>query len=66
MPNLNTPYPPDDPVMVAWKAYKASEEFANTRRWATNPEHTDGSLWAAFRAGFDAATERKEAPACPT
>lgn len=40
--------------MIAWEAYKATEGYANTKRWATKPEHTEGSLWAAFEAGFNA------------
>lgn len=44
----------DAPLMIAWEAYKATEDYANTKRWATKPEHTEGSLWAAFMAGFNA------------
>lgn len=57
MPTM-TPCPANDPLMVAWSEYKNSEEYANTKRWAAKPEHADGSLWAAFEAGFRAATER--------
>lgn len=41
----------DDPRIVAWEAFKASEGFANTRRWALHEEYVEGSLWAAFLAG---------------
>lgn len=41
--------------MVAWEAYKATEEYANTKQWAAYPEHVDGSLWAAFDRGYAAA-----------
>lgn len=41
--------------MQAWERYKATEDFANNRRWALNEEHVDGSLWAAFYTGFFAA-----------
>jgi len=44
--------------MVAWKEYQASDDFANSQKWARHPAHTEGSLWAAFLAGFQAATER--------
>lgn len=47
-----------EPVMVAWEAFKTSDGYANIRRWATNPEHTEGSLWGAFSEGFRIATER--------
>jgi hypothetical protein len=49
---VDAPVPADAPVMVAWKAYQETEEFANTKRWASVEEHTLGSLWAAFYAGF--------------
>jgi hypothetical protein len=38
--------------MVAWNADKATAEYANTLRWAMHREHAEGSLWAAFSAGF--------------
>ena len=47
----------DNPLMIAWANYKATEEYTNTKHWAARPEHVDGSLWAAFEAGFRAATE---------
>ena len=73
--------PDDHPLMLAWKAYEASEDYANSYKWATAAiEHVvlpipkdptanrythdsyrqfvQGSLWAAFMAGFNAATER--------
>jgi hypothetical protein len=53
-----TPCPKGDPLMIAWAAYNATEEYANAKRWAAKPEHVDGSLWAVFEAGFRAATER--------
>lgn len=42
----------DAPVMVAWNNYKSCDEFKNARKWALHEEHVDGSLWAAFYAGF--------------
>ncbi len=59
--------PADDPRMIAWTAYKATEEYANSFKWAvgrsvpTDPRaaedrrtHVEGSLWAAFIEGFEA------------
>lgn len=51
-----SPVPHDAPVMVAWTAYKQTEEYANTLRWV-NTEHSKGSLWAAFEQGFRAAKD---------
>ena len=53
-----TPCPQDDPLMIAWNSYKQSDKYANTKKWATDPNHTEGSLWAVFEAGYKAATER--------
>lgn len=50
--NENTPINANAPVMLAWEAYKATDEYDNTRRWASKPDHTDGSLWAAFFKGY--------------
>ena len=63
-----TNVPKDSPLMRAWEAYKASPEYANAKKWACTARvddhadgsmtltypHTDGSLWAAFAAGFSA------------
>jgi hypothetical protein len=52
----------DDPLMIAWEAYKRTAAFANTKKWATDIEwikqssdNVDGQLWAAFDAGWRAA-----------
>jgi hypothetical protein len=52
-----TPADKNSPLMIAWTAYKLTDDFANTRKWAfyNNGEHVDGSLWAAFMEGFNAA-----------
>lgn len=55
-----TPVPKDHPLSVAWEKYKATDDFANTKKWAIHPEHVDGSLWAAFMAGFQAASGKAE------
>jgi len=47
--------PETDPLMIAWKSYSATEAYTNTRGWAANKMHVDGSLWAAFCAGWYAA-----------
>jgi hypothetical protein len=42
--------------MQAWERYKASERFANTKRWANeSADYVEGSLWAAFLDGWQAA-----------
>lgn len=56
-----TPCPEDHPLMIAWKAHQATEEFANSKKWAAYPEHLQGSLWALFMAGFNAAERRATA-----
>jgi len=52
---IETQVPDDDPLMIAWTAYKHSNEFVNSRKWALFEQHVDGSMWAAFEAGFRAA-----------
>lgn len=32
--NVSTACPADHPLMIAWKAYQATEDFANSKRWA--------------------------------
>lgn len=71
-----SPVPPDHPLMKAWTAYKAGDDYANSYKWATagidpppvkdrDPtanyptaesyrRYVEGSLWAAFMAGFAA------------
>lgn len=44
----------DAPVMIAWKLYKKEPDFENTKRWACEKQHTEGSLWAAYENGFRA------------
>lgn len=74
------PVPADHPLMKAWTAYEATDDFRNALIWATatdfrqagrerpdgsneisniqREQHVKGSFWAAFTAGFKAATER--------
>lgn len=53
MPTM-TAVPEDHPLMIAWKTYQATDDFANTKKWAMHHEHVQGTLWAAFMAGFQA------------
>ena len=52
------PVPAGHPLMKAWKAYAETEDFANSKKWAGDPTHVEGSLWAAFLQGWLTATER--------
>lgn len=49
------PVPNEHPLMKAWEAHKQTEEYANSKKWAANERHVDGSLWALFEAGWRAA-----------
>lgn len=46
--------PKDHPLIVAFEAYKQTDEYQNTKLWAKEPKHVDGSLWAAFMNGYNA------------
>lgn len=52
MSDFLTPLSKDHPMLKAWEEYKQTEEFANTGHWAKFPDHTVGSLWAAFCVGW--------------
>jgi hypothetical protein len=47
--------PKGHPLIVAWDAWKQTDGFAATRKWAHVEEHLEGSLWAAFMEGWLAA-----------
>ena len=47
-----TPVSQGDPLWEAWLLYEKSESYRNTRKWALHDQHVDGSLWAAFMAGW--------------
>lgn len=49
------PISKEHPLSEAWHKYKATDSYANTKKWAAHIEHAEGSLWAAFSAGWDAA-----------
>jgi hypothetical protein len=53
---------PDEPLMIAWEAYRGTPDYANTLKWALDvawieghPERAAGQLWGAFMAGWIAA-----------
>jgi hypothetical protein len=59
----------DHPLMLAWEKYRATEEAANSDKWARTVKVSEpmqgqvilehpylpGSLWSAFLAGWTAA-----------
>jgi hypothetical protein len=47
----------DEKVMVAWRQYQETKDYQNSHKWAQIAEHTDGSLWAAFWAGWGLAVK---------
>lgn len=53
--NAQSQVPADHPMIIAWELYKGTEDYTNTRKWAAIDEHRDGSLWAAFVEGWNAA-----------
>lgn len=72
---VETPIPADHPLATAWATYRASEEAKNSEKWARyfvvkaesekgqiliSQPHLEGSLWAAFAAGYAAAAEGKD------
>lgn len=51
--SCSTPVPADHPLMIAWNAYKETEDFVNGKAWASkNDTYMDGALWSAFMVGF--------------
>ena len=57
-----TPVPKDHPLMIAWEAYKATDDYTNTKKWAGYEQHVEGSLWAAFVQGWAAYSAVAPAP----
>lgn len=49
---MPTMAPAPKEIRDAFAKYKETEEYANTRRWAVDPKHVDGSLWAAWLVGY--------------
>jgi hypothetical protein len=60
----SSPVSAEHPLMRAWTAYKASEAYANTKKWLAqgSPSGGDGELWAAFETGWRAGLSSLEAP----
>lgn len=58
--------PEDGPIMTAWEQYKSSDEYADLFRWALFQEHRDGSMFAAFLAGWMAARAALRIPQART
>lgn len=61
--SIQAEIPVGHPMRDAWERYKATPEYANTKNWATKEPHTEGSLWAAFCAGHQAALLEAPEPA---
>lgn len=57
MPEI-TPVAKDDPLMITWERYEATEDYENTRRWALHEQYVAGSLWAVFEAGYRVAEDQ--------
>lgn len=65
--------PDDHPMMIAWESYRSTPEAANSDKWAQTLDvsgpmqgqiivghpHLVGALWAAFVAGYEAASSAK-------
>ena len=67
MTGAYAPVPDDDPLMIAWKEWKGSEEGRDANKWGSaisvsiidgqstiSHPHLEGALWGAFMAGFKA------------
>lgn len=52
MSDMQTPADPDGPLMRGWTAWQQTDDYANTKRWATHPSAVEGSLWGAYERGF--------------
>lgn len=65
MMSAQSPVPEGHPMMQAWERYKASSEYANSFRWAAQEQNRAGSMWAAFVAGWQAATDPRQEPPTP-
>lgn len=54
----------ETPLWKAWEKWRASDHYKSTEKWASWPEHVEGSLWGAFYHGWlmaVEATDSKEA-----
>lgn len=50
-----TPCSSDDPMLIAWKEFEASDRFPVCVKWARIEKHTEGALWEAFCRGYQSA-----------
>lgn len=87
MADAETPVAKDDPLSIAWEAYRATANYKSAKHWALviapliqagHPDaerlryglmpidqrenHVEGSLWAAFLAGYEAASLTQAPP----
>lgn len=53
--NVMAQIPKDHPLMKAWESHKQTDEYENSKDWAAHEKHLEGSLWALFSAGWNAA-----------
>lgn len=53
--NATAPCPPDSELMIAWEAYKATAEYANSYSWATRhiPEDDPEEIERVRRDGLN-------------
>ena len=57
-----TPCSSDDPMLIAWKEFEASDRFPVCVKWARIEKHTEGALWEAFCRGYQSAIAARNAP----
>jgi len=46
--------PDEHPLKVAYDKYAQTDDYKNSFRWAAEEQHRNGSMWAAFMAGWNA------------
>lgn len=54
---MSAEIPKGTPLRDSWEEYKASDAYANSRRWLAVDEYRDGSMWASYCEGFMRAVE---------
>lgn len=55
---IDAEMPLSHPLRAEWERFKETDEFKSIRRWATQEQYVDGSLWGVWLAAYRAATER--------
>ena len=53
--SATSPRPQTDPLIAVWERFKRSPDFANAKKWASDPNLGEYSL-----AGFNAAAEQTQ------